>query len=69
MGHAKSETKQELKGLAEESQNLIEIMDNKNDEITMRLGILKRQLELNAYEKNGRRYNSDDFKIAIDLFL
>ena len=59
---AQPETKQKLKAVAEEVQTLIEILNVGDDEKYFRLVILKRQLNLNSYEKN-------DFKVTIDLFL
>ena len=61
---AKLETKQELKAVAEEVQTLIETLNVGDDEKGFRL-----QLNLNSYEKNGRRYTLEDFKVAIALFL
>ena len=50
-------------------QTLVATLNVVDNEKGFHLGILKRQLNLNSYEKNGRRYTSDEFKVAIDLFL
>ena len=46
-----------------------ETLRTENDEKIVRLNIMVRQLTLNSYEPNGRRYNSNDFKTAIEFYL
>ena len=45
-----------------------ETLRTENDEKIVRLNMM-RQLTLNSYEPNDRRYNSNDFKTAIELYL
>ncbi len=60
--------KQELRGIANDLEQLTETLIA-DDEKTVRLSIMTRQLTLNSYEPNGRRYNTIDFKNAIELYL
>ena len=60
---------QELRGIANDLKMFTETLRTENDEKIVRLNIMMWQLTLNSYEPNGRRYNSKDFKTAIELYL